>query len=85
MKVEPSPLRVRRLLRGLRLRDVAEATGINDVILSRLERGELPLLGRRLERIAVFYNERPEALRREMEKYLQNAWTPAPRAEASDA
>src|SRR5262245_17549259 len=33
----PSPLRARRLLRGLRLRDVERATRIPDTTLSRLE------------------------------------------------
>ena len=42
----PSSLRARRLLRGLRLRDVERATDIPDTTISRLERGELPLVGR---------------------------------------
>ena len=56
----PSPLRLRRLVRGLRLRDVEKATGINDVVLSQIERGELPLTGGRLERLAGFYGEAGE-------------------------
>ena len=65
----PSPLRLRRLARGLRLRDVEKATGINDVILSRIERGELPLVGRRLSLLADFYAERAGDLSLEMRRF----------------
>jgi transcriptional regulator with XRE-family HTH domain len=53
--MRPSPLRARRVLRGLRLRDVENATGIADTMLSALERGEAKLLGPRLRRLAAFY------------------------------
>jgi len=65
----PSPLRARRLLRGLRLRDVERGTGIPDTTVSRLERGELPLVGRWLAQLAQFYATPPQALRREMERW----------------
>jgi len=89
----PSPLRARRLLRGLRLRDVELATGIPDTTVSRLERGELSLIGRRLVRLAAFYATPPKAIRDEMDRYTasrsaQNASTgldelEPPRPEAS--
>ena len=71
----PSPLRARRLLRGLRLRDVERATGIADTVVSRLERGEAKLLGPRLRRLAEFYQTPPARLADEM-----RAWTDRPDA-----
>jgi hypothetical protein len=65
----PSPLRARRLLRGLRLRDVEKATDIPNTTLSRLERAELPLVGYWLTRLARFYAADPSALKQEMERF----------------
>jgi transcriptional regulator with XRE-family HTH domain len=67
----PSPLRARRLLRGLRLRDVERATGIADTVVSRLERGEAKLLGPRLRRIAEFYATPPTRLTDEMREWAR--------------
>ncbi len=69
----PSPLRARRLLRGLRLRDVGRAADVPDTTLSRLERGELPLIGPWLRKLAAFYATPPDALRREMERFAAGA------------
>jgi transcriptional regulator with XRE-family HTH domain len=71
----PSPLRARRLLRGLRLRDVERAIGIADTALSALERGEAKLLGTRLRRLAEFYQTPPARLADEM-----RAWADRPDA-----
>jgi hypothetical protein len=65
----PSPLRTLRLLRGLRLRDVEHWTGIPDTTVSRLERGELPLVGRWLTNLAQFYKTPPQDLNREMKRW----------------
>jgi transcriptional regulator with XRE-family HTH domain len=64
--MRPSPLRARRLLRGLRLRDLENATGIADTMLSALERGEEKLIGPRLRRLAAFYATPPARLVDEM-------------------
>ena len=75
----PSPLRARRLLRGLRLRDVENATGVRDTTLSELERGETPLIGYRLARLADFYATDPHRLRDEMDRWrAQRGMTSAP-------
>jgi transcriptional regulator with XRE-family HTH domain len=65
----PSPLRLRRVVRGLRLRDVAEATGLLEVRLSQLERGELRLAGPRLTKLAAFYKCSTTQLVAEMVKW----------------
>jgi transcriptional regulator with XRE-family HTH domain len=64
-----SPLRLRRLVRGLRLRDVQEATGLLEVRISQLERGELRLAGPRLTNLAAFYRCSPAQLVAEMSKW----------------
>src|SRR4029450_7352368 len=69
-RLRPSPLRVRRVLRGLRLRDVERAVGIPDTVLSALERGETKLLGPRLRRLAAFYATPPARLVDEMRSWL---------------
>src|SRR5262245_10468343 len=58
----PSPLRLRRVVRGLRLRDIAEATGLLEVRISQAERGESYLWGRRLAALAAYYDVSPEVL-----------------------
>lgn len=68
----PSPLRARRLLRGLRLRDVQRDTGIPDSALSQLERGEMPLLGRRLAALARLYQTPADRLADEMRRWLSS-------------
>lgn len=65
----PSPLRLRRWVRGLRLRDVREGTGLLEVRISQLERGELRLAGPRLTKLAAFYKSTPEQLLEEMAKW----------------
>src|SRR4029453_19116250 len=67
--VRPSPLRARRLLRGWRLNDLERATGIADTVLSRLERGEHPLLGSWLRRLAAIYDTRADVLAAEHERW----------------
>ena len=66
----PSPLRVRRLLRGSRLRDVAGATGLPDVYISQAERGERVLAGRPLLALAAYYQTPADRLTAEMERWL---------------
>jgi len=68
--MKPSPLRARRLLRGLVLRQVEDATGISGSMISALERAEVPLRGNRLENLARFYATPPARLVAEM-----RAWT----------
>jgi len=53
----------------LRLRDVAEATGLLEIALSRLERGELRLAGPRLTKLAAFYRCSTAQLVTEMGKW----------------
>jgi transcriptional regulator with XRE-family HTH domain len=65
----PSPLRLRRVVRGLRLRDVAEATGLLEVRISQLERGELRLAGPRLVKLSEFYKCSATQLVAEMVKW----------------
>ena len=65
----PSPLRLRRWVRGLRLRDVRESTGLLEVRISQLERGELRLAGPRLTRLAAFYRCSGAQLVAEMAKW----------------
>ncbi len=59
----PSNLRMLRLAAGLRLKDVELATGIADTTLSKLERGEIPLIGARLRALARLYEASPDRLR----------------------
>ena len=42
MKTRPSPLRLRRVAAGLRIADVAYATGLAPTRISQIERGEWP-------------------------------------------
>ena len=65
----PSPLRLRRIVRGLRLRDVAQGCGLIEVRVSELERGECRLDGHRLAKLAKFYNCAPAQLLDEMERW----------------
>jgi len=69
--LRPAPLRARRLLLGLRLRDVEKATGIPETTLSRLERGETPIVGRWLATLSRFYAVEPSALRDEMDAFYE--------------
>lgn len=71
MQDRPSPLRVRRLLCGLRLRDLESLTGIPETTLSRLERGWLPLEGARLDALAGAYATPPERLAAEMQRWAR--------------
>jgi transcriptional regulator with XRE-family HTH domain len=64
-----SPLRLRRWTRSLRLRDVSQATGLLEVRISQLERGELRLAGPRLVKLAAFYKCSPAQLVTEMLKW----------------
>jgi transcriptional regulator with XRE-family HTH domain len=65
----PSPLRLRRLVRGLRIIDLARATGLIPVRISELERGECALAGHRLQRLARFYAVPPSTLVEEMGRW----------------
>ena len=67
--VRPSPLRCRRLLRGWRLRDVQRLTRIPDCTLSEIERGEMPLRGRFLHRLATLYATPSQQLLDEMARW----------------
>jgi transcriptional regulator with XRE-family HTH domain len=66
----PSPLRTRRFLRGWRLRDVERRTGIRDCTLSEIERGEMPLRGRALHRLASLYATPSQQLLDEMRRWV---------------
>jgi transcriptional regulator with XRE-family HTH domain len=68
-RVRPSPLRVRRLLRGLRLVDVEHATGLPALLVSQLERGEGPPSGAALAELARFYATDAAQLRAEMDRW----------------
>jgi transcriptional regulator with XRE-family HTH domain len=74
--MRPSPLRLRRIVRGLRLRDLREATGLLEVILSQLERGECRLAGSRLTKLATFYTCEPTQLLDEMAKWCRRTNRP---------
>ena len=65
----PSSLRVRRLLRGERLRDVADATGLQTMAVSEAERAERPLAGRLLRRLSEHYATPGEQLVLEMRRW----------------
>jgi transcriptional regulator with XRE-family HTH domain len=67
----PSKLRLRRLARGLRLRDVSVAIGVHDTILSQVERGEAPLRGKLLHALAGFYQTDALALLAEYDRWRQ--------------
>jgi len=66
--MKPTSIRARRLLLGLRLRDVSDATGLTETHLSRLERGEesASLTDRELARLASIYGTSPDELREEL-------------------
>jgi transcriptional regulator with XRE-family HTH domain len=51
----PSMLRMRRLARGWRLRDLRDVVGIDEATLGGVERGDLPLRGRVLHKLAEVY------------------------------
>jgi transcriptional regulator with XRE-family HTH domain len=59
------------------LRDLERATGIPETTLSRLERGESPLLGRWLSTLAAFYEIEPHVLREEMDAFWEQELGPA--------
>ena len=61
---------------GLRLRDVERATGIPETTISRLERGETPLVGRWLAALAAYYEVEPSALRDEMDVFWEKQSVP---------
>jgi len=65
----PSPLRLRRWVRGLRLRDVRDATGLIEPRISQVERGEARLAGPRLTKLAAFYKCSAAQLVAEMAKW----------------
>jgi transcriptional regulator with XRE-family HTH domain len=65
----PSPLRIRRLLRGLRLVDVEHATGLPALLVSQLERGEGPPSAAALAELARFYATDAAQLRAEMDRW----------------
>jgi len=65
----PSPLRIRRLLRGLRLVDVEHATGLPALLISRLERGEGPPSTAALAELARYYATDTARLHAEMDRW----------------
>jgi transcriptional regulator with XRE-family HTH domain len=65
----PSPLRVRRFLRGLRLLDLARLAGLHATLLSGIERGERPLRGRPLRELARIYATDAPQLVAEMQRW----------------
>jgi transcriptional regulator with XRE-family HTH domain len=48
-------LRLRRLARGWRLRDLRDVVGVDEATLSQVERGDQPLRGRVLRKLAETY------------------------------
>lgn len=62
----PSRLKMRRVTAGLTLDVLAKHTGIDASNLSRMERGLLPLTGKRLEALAQFYHVDPAVLAQEV-------------------
>jgi transcriptional regulator with XRE-family HTH domain len=72
MRQRPSPLRVRRFLRGLRLRDVADAVGAHETLISEIERGDSPLRGRVLHALANFYTTPSDRLLFEHERWQRS-------------
>jgi transcriptional regulator with XRE-family HTH domain len=76
MTTTVSPLRLRRWTRSLRLRDVSEATGLLEVRISQLERGECRLAGPRLTKLATFYKCEPSQLIDEMSKWCERTGRP---------
>lgn len=74
----PSPLRVRRLLRGARLLDVARATGLPLVYVSQVERGDRPLAGRVLHALARHYQTSADRLVSEMRRWTDPESAPRP-------
>jgi transcriptional regulator with XRE-family HTH domain len=73
MQCRPSPLRARRLLRGLRLRDLANDVDLHETTLSEVERGDTPLRGRVLHRLAAYYQTPSDRLLLEHERWQQRA------------
>src|SRR5262245_16227113 len=65
----PSPLRIRRLLRGQRQHDVARAIAVSSTLISQLERGDVPLGGPYLHRLARHFATAPAQLVAEMERW----------------
>ena len=62
MSDEITPLRMLRVLRGLRLRDVSAGTSIYSSRLSRLERGLVRPFKREARALSIFYAVQPEVL-----------------------
>jgi transcriptional regulator with XRE-family HTH domain len=69
MLLRPSPLRARRLLRGARLYDVAQALGVHETTVSLLERGQRALTPQLLGALAAYYATPAAQLRAEMERW----------------
>ena len=67
----PSPLRLRRLHRGLRLRDLADAVRVNDATLGALERGDRNFDPRSLRALSVFYQTDAARLEAEMARWRE--------------
>ena len=65
----PSMLRMRRLARGWRLRDLRDQTGFPEATLGGVERGDLPLRGRVLHTLATVYATSSERLLYEHERW----------------
>jgi transcriptional regulator with XRE-family HTH domain len=65
----PSPLRARRLLRGLRLRDVEFATGLTAALVGALERGEFWPSPNAFAALARFYETPVARLAEEMTRW----------------
>jgi transcriptional regulator with XRE-family HTH domain len=62
-------LRLRRLARGWRLRDLRDVVNIDEATLGGVERGDLPLRGRVLHKLATVYATSSERLLYEHERW----------------
>jgi len=78
-----SPLKLQRLIRGLDQTAVAQALGVDQAKISKLERGRW-LLGPTFRRLAAFYGLSPEPLRRRMVAWGRRAGRPATAGPADD-
>src|SRR5262245_61653530 len=67
----PSMLRLRRLARGWRLRDLRDLVGVDEATIGGVERGDLPLRGRVLHALAEVYATSADRLLFEHERWAR--------------
>jgi len=85
MTNRPSPLRLRRLHRGLRLRDVGDAVGLDATRLGDFERGDRLLDQRALRVLSEFYAVGSAQLTAEMSRWLEQRGARVPWARNNGA